>query len=127
MKDRKSTIVTLIIIAFGVLLVYIREQLGDVAALCFLFYLLGIATAVVCVALGGRLNDQGQHAFIQGMAQLKSVLAPSVREDARTRGALDRASIHILTKGAASVKEPTEVDMETQAFYRKYRKTQPTE
>lgn len=74
---------------FG-LLMFIKQNLGDTASLAFLFYILGILTAIICMSLGGQLNDQGQRAFIQGLAQLKNVMAPSMREDARTQGYIDR-------------------------------------
>jgi hypothetical protein len=88
-----GTIASITILVLGALLVYIRSQLGDTAALCFLFFLLGFFTAIVAVALGGRLNDQGQHAFIQGLSQLKTVMAPSMREQQRTEGYRERKEI----------------------------------
>lgn len=117
MKNHGGTIILMLVLGLGALLIYIRTQLGDIAALCFLFYMVGFFTGIIAVALGGRLNDQGQHAFIQGLSQLKSIMAPSVREDARTRGYLDRASVQMLARGANAHKEPS---AEEQALYEFY-------
>ena len=94
MKNKNNLVIGLIVAGclFGLLL-YIKRNLGDIASIAFLFYLLGILTAIICVSLGGQLNDQGQRAFIQGLAQMKSVLAPTMREDAKTAGMIDRLNI----------------------------------
>ena len=119
-KNLSSTITVLVLVGLGLLLIYIRSQLGDIPALCFLFFLAGFATGILGVALGGRMNDDGQRAFIDGLSQLKSVMAPAIKEDARTRGAMDRASIQLLSKGAASFREPSEQESELAAFYRQF-------
>lgn len=117
MKNHSGTIVLVLVLGLGALLIYIRTQLGDIAALCFLFYMVGFFTGIIAVALGGRLNDQGQHAFIQGLGQLKSIMAPSVREDARTRGYLERASVQMLSRGASAYKEPSADEQALNDFY----------
>lgn len=101
--------------ALFALLMFIKRNLGDTASIAFLFYLLGILTAVICVAIGGRLNDQGQQAFIQGLAQLKSVMAPTMREDAKTQGYIDRMNI----KAQYSAK-PEAIDPEMASLYQQY-------
>lgn len=100
---------------FG-LLMFIKRNLGDTASLAFLFYLLGILTAVVCMSLGGQLNDQGQRAFIQGLAQLKTVLAPTIRESAKTEGYIDRMNI----KAQYAAKPEQQVDPEAAALFQQY-------
>lgn len=114
----KELPLTILILGLGGLLIYIRSQLGDVAALCFLFFLLGFITAVIAIALGGRLNDQGQHAFIQGLAQLKGVMAPVVREQARTAGYQEREQIKLDYRQAAAQPSPEEQAVED--WYRQY-------
>lgn len=113
MKNHGGTIIMMLVLGLGALLIYIRTQLGDIAALCFVFFMAGFFTAIIAVALGGRLNDQGQHAFIQGLGQLKSIMAPSVREDARTRGYLERAML----RSAGAFKEPSVEDQALNDFY----------
>lgn len=96
MKNKNSNNLAIGLIVAGCLfglLLYIKRNLGDIASIAFLFYLLGILTAIICVSLGSQMNDQGQRAFIQGLAQMKSVLAPTMREDAKTAGMIDRLNI----------------------------------
>jgi len=100
---------------FG-LLMFIKQNLGDTASLAFLFYLLGILTAVICMSLGGQLNDQGQRAFIQGLAQLKTVMAPTMREDARTQGYIDRMNV----KATMNTKPADPADVEAANFYQMF-------
>jgi hypothetical protein len=100
---------------FG-LLMFIKNNLGDTASIAFLFYLLGILTAIICMSLGGQLNDQGQRAFIQGLAQLKTVMAPGIREDARTQGYIDRMNI----KAAMNAKPVNPDEQEAAAFYSQF-------
>ena len=93
MKNKNSSNLVIGLIVAGCLfglLLYIKRALGDIASIAFLFYLLGILTAIICVSLGGQMNDNGQRAFIQGLAQMKSVLAPTMREEAKTQGMIDR-------------------------------------
>lgn len=117
MKKDFGTITSISILVFGALLVYIRSQLGDVAALCFLFFIVGFATAIVAVALGGRLNDQGQTAFIQGLAQLKTVIAPSVKEQIRTEGYRERKEIEHDYRQRAAQRPPSQDELEFQRFW----------
>lgn len=119
MKNKNnSNLVAGLIIAgclFGLLL-YIKRALGDIASIAFLFYLLGILTAIICVSLGGQMNDSGQRAFIQGLSQLKTVMAPAIREDARTQGYIDRMSI----KSQMAAKPVEQEDPEVSAFQQKF-------
>jgi uncharacterized protein YacL len=72
---------------------YLRSQVGDQAALYILFYFAGIITGVVMMAIGGRLNDSNQRNFIDLMKHSKSAMTATVREEARTQGAMDRAQL----------------------------------
>lgn len=112
---RKLTSIAVLIV--GGLLVYIRSQLGDVVALCFLFFIVGFVTAIIAVALGGRLNDQGQHTFIQGLGQLKSVIAPSVKEQIRTEGYRERKEIEYDYRQRASQRAPGQEEIELRNFW----------
>lgn len=117
MKKDFGMITSVAVLVFGALLVYVRSQLGDVAALCFLFFLVGFTTAIVAVALGGRLNDQGQHAFIQGLAQLKSVIAPSVKEQIRTEGYRERKEIEYDYRLRSAQRPVAQDEVEFQQFW----------
>lgn len=117
MKKDYGMIMSVAVLVFGALLVYVRSQLGDTAALCFLFFLVGFSTAIVAVALGGRLNDQGQHSFIQGLAQLKSVITPSVKEQIRTEGYRERKEIEHDYRLRAAHRPPNQDDVDFQRFW----------
>ncbi len=110
----------LILCAAGGFLFFIRQQLGDVAALCFFFYFAGVATCFVAMLMGGQMHGKGQETFFVGLAKLKSIAAPVVREAARTEGARERAEINLQYRQAASHKPPSEQEIELENWARRY-------
>ena len=100
---------------FG-LLMFIKRNLGDTASIAFLFFLLGSVLTLICVSLGGQLNDQGQRAFIQGLAQLKTVMAPTIREAAKTEGYIDRMNI----KAQYAARPEQTIDQEVSALFEQH-------
>lgn len=93
---------------------FINRNLGDTAMLAFIFlfvgWIIGIATAVI----GSKINDQGQKAFIQGLGQLKTIMAPTIRENARTQGLIEREQIK------AELRKTDDGSTELDAFFSEY-------
>lgn len=72
---------------------FINRNLGDTAMLAFIFLFVGWVIGIATAVIGSKINDQGQKAFIQGLGQLKTIMAPSIRENARTQGFMEREQI----------------------------------
>ena len=89
-KGNGAMIAAVVLVLF---FLYLRSQVGDQAAMYILFYFAGIITGAVMMAIGGRLNDSNQRNFIDLMKHSKSAMTATVREEARTQGAIDRASL----------------------------------
>jgi hypothetical protein len=105
------------LLGVGSLLWFITKQIGETAALCFLFFFLGSGLTLLAVALGGRLNDDGQRAFIQGLRELKTVIGTEGREAARTAGYQQRREIGLQYDQMRQQRPPNEQEIAMQQFF----------
>ncbi len=93
---------------------FINQKLGDQGFLAFIFLLFGWLAGFLSAVIGSKLNSQGQNDFIRGLGQLKAIMAPTIRENARTQGMIEREQIR------AELRKTDDPDSDLNAFFAEY-------
>ena len=96
----KHIIIGLVLLAavLGSMLVYVHVHYGYQLVMLLLMFVVGVATASTLIWLGSAMSDRSQQTLLEMMMYIRSGVSEILKQEARTRGELDRSQIRVSTQ-----------------------------